>query len=283
MKIPEATYEYYSSLPRSPTRDYSVYITHPLDDILIDSVVEEILDITRQEGYDEYETVSFVIAFVQSLTYTSDFAGTGYDEYPRYPVETLVDDGGDCEDTSILAASLIDALGYGVVLLIFPETSGAEGHCAVGVAGGEGIYGTSWEYEGRKYYYLETTGEGWEIGDIPEEYRHASAYIYPLIPIPILTHNWTSKPDGNLLKLEVVIENLGSAVADGVYVYAGFDAGDNKAWNSENSPLFSVGINKSVTATLYLKPPYDKHTRVVVKIVYNGYSVDESYSEWFDL
>ncbi len=283
MQIPESTYDYYKSLARSPTNDYSIYITHPLDDVLIDSVAQEIRDNAQQEGFDEYEMVSFAIAFVQSLTYTSDSTSTGYDEYPRYPVETLVDDGGDCEDTAILAASLIEALGYSVVLLVFPETADAEGHCAVGVAGGEGIYGTSWQYDGRKYYYLESTGEGWEIGEIPEEYQNASAYIYPMVPVPILTHDWTSEPDGNMLKLEVVVQNLGSADAEDVYVFAGFDAGNDKVWNKETSPLFQIGINESLTVTLYLEPPYGEHTRIMVQIVDDGYAIDESYSDWFDL
>jgi predicted transglutaminase-like cysteine proteinase len=283
MQIPEAAYDYYKSLPRSPTDDYSIYVTHPLDDTLINSLADEIRGNAQKEGYNEYETVSFAIAFVQSLPYASDSVATGYDEYPRYPIETLVDDGGDCEDTSILAASLIEALGYGVVLLVFPETAESEGHCAVGVAGGEDVYGTFWKYGGKNYYYLETTGEGWEIGDIPEEYQQASAHIYPMIPIPILTHSWTVEPNGDFIQLEVTVENLGSAEAEGVYVYAGFDASNDRCWNRQISPVFQLGVNESITATLNLLPPYGKYTRIVVQIVYDGYAVDNSYSKWFDL
>jgi hypothetical protein len=75
------------------------------------------------------------------LEYTSDLVTEGYDEYPRYPIETLVDKGGDCEDTAILAASIIRGMGYGVVLLVFPKTADSPGHCAVGVAGEAGMPG----------------------------------------------------------------------------------------------------------------------------------------------
>jgi competence protein ComEC len=124
-KIPLSLYEYYRKLPRPPTKNYSVYVTHPLDDPYIDRLVEKIKNAAQQEGYTAYQTVEFAAAFVQSLPYTVDSVTTPYDEYPRYPIETLVDKGGDCEDTSILLASIIDKIGYGVVLIILPN------HCCI--------------------------------------------------------------------------------------------------------------------------------------------------------
>jgi hypothetical protein len=283
MKIPKDLYDYFSALPRSPTHDYSVYVTHPEDDEMIDALAKKIRDNGEKEGYSEFQIVSFAASFVQSLIYTSDSEVTGFDEYPRYPLETLVDDGGDCEDTSILAASLIKALGYDVVLLIFSKTDTSEGHCAVGVAGEGGMPGAYYKYKERNYYYLETTGEGWEIGDIPPEFQYIPAHIYPMIPVPILTHSWTPKANGLYIQLEINVENLGSVKADGVYVNAGFDAGDNKVWNKEVSAEFSLDVNESAVITLNLKPPLGEYTRVIVQIVYGGYAVDQSYSKWIQL
>ena len=48
------------------------------------------------------------------------------------------------------------------------------------VFGGDGISGRYYEYKGGKYYYLETTGEGWPIGQIPDEFRSAEAKIFPV-------------------------------------------------------------------------------------------------------
>jgi len=213
---------------------------------------------------------------VQSLPYTSDNETTGYDEYPRYPIETLVDNGGDCEDTAILAAALIDAMGYGVVLLRFPT------HMAVGVKGSDSLYGTYWTYQDQRYYYLETTGANWEIGELPPTYKGMSAQIFPMTPVAILTHNWESSVKGNYLELKVTVNNVGSAIAENVYIYSGFDAGNNQCWNSQRSQPFTLGVDESMVATVYLTPPVDKHTRILVQIVYQGYSVDESYSKWFD-
>ena len=167
-------------------------------------------------------------------------------------------------------------MGYGVVLLMLPN------HLAAGVKGGEGVYGTYWDYEGSKYYYLETTGENWQIGELPEAYKGTTAQILDMKPIPILTHNWTATRTLSVVDLEVIVQNLGSATAQDVYVSAGFDAGDNQVWNKQQSPLFQLGMNEKITANLSLRIPYGKHTRLIIQIIYGGYAVDESYSEWFD-
>ncbi len=275
-KIPVSLYDYYRKLPRPPTTNYSVYVTHPLDDPYIDTLVEKIKNAAQQEGFSAYQTVEFAATFVQSLPYTVDSITTPYDEYPRYPIETLVDNGGDCEDTSILLASIIDEMGYGVVLLMLPN------HVAVGVKGGEDIYGTYYDYEGSKYYYLETTGENWGIGKIPDEYKNASASISPMIPVPILSHDGIIESSGYIAEVEMKVSNLGTAPADNVTLFAGFDAGGGMVWNSQRSEPFELGASQQTVVRLSLKIPVGKHTRVVIQITCGGYVVDESYSEWFD-
>jgi len=274
--MPKSLYQYYQGIPRPPTQNYSVYVTHPLDDIYIEQLVGKIQKAAQEAGFSEYETVEFAASFVQSLPYTADSVTTPYDEYPRYPIETLVDRGGDCEDTSILLASLIDKMGYGVVLIELPD------HCAVGVKCGENVYGTYWEYEGSKYYYIETTNEGWEIGELPEEYENTSAHIYPMMPVPVLTHDWSLKGRGNTGELEVTVYNLGTATAYNVSVLAGFDAGEGMLWNGQQSESFQIRADHQVTVTLNLRVPLGKHTRVVIQIGIDDTLVDESYSKWFD-
>jgi hypothetical protein len=275
-EMPLFLYEYYQKIPRPPTKNYSVYVTHPSDDPYIDLLVEKIQKAAQEAEFTEYETIEFAAAFVQSLPYTVDSVTAPYDEYPRYPIETLVDNGGDCEDTSILLASIIEKMGYGVVLIMLPD------HCAVGVKGGENIFGTYWEYKGSKYYYIETTGEGWEIGKLPEEYENASATIYPMTPTPILTHDGSIKSRGYIAEVEVTVYNLGTAPAHNVSVLAGFDAGNGMLWNGEESQSFAVGVNQKVTIKLNLRIPLDKHTRLVIQIGIDDVRVDESHTEWFD-
>ncbi len=277
LRVYQSMYDYFKEMPRPPTTDYSVYVTNPLDNPYIDRLVENLNKAAAKENYSEYQTVEFATAFVQSLPYTTDSATSPFDEYPRYPIETLVDNGGDCEDTSILLASILDGMGYGVILIGLPE------HCAVGVKGGDNIYGTYWEYEGEKYFYIETTGSGWPIGELPDKYAEASAHLYPMVPVPIIDHNWHLESKALWAELTVEVTNLGTATASDIYVLAGYDAGDGQVWNLVQSETFDLAAGYHLDITLNLRfPPSDIHTRVLVRVVMDGYSVSSSHSEWFD-
>ncbi|MFH1638209.1 MAG: transglutaminase-like domain-containing protein [Candidatus Woesearchaeota archaeon] len=105
-------------------------------------------------------------------------------DYVRYPIETLVERNGDCEDFSILAAALMKSIGIGVALIHLPAGEGEKsGHLALGVEGD--FSGHFYNIDGKKYYYAETTGTewprnptGWEIGDIPKEYREKEVNLH---------------------------------------------------------------------------------------------------------
>ncbi len=179
LSIPEVLYDAYKSVPvntrtRSGPSGYGFLTT--TQDPYIRSLAVKLNETANSQGYGSYDKVSFALAFVQSLTYTSDDVTEGYNEYPRFPVETLVDEGGDCEDTSILFASLTLVMGYGTVYINPPN------HYAVGILG-NGLQGASWTYpqgSNNTYYYCETTGSGFKIGQIPNEFSGESAYIYPI-------------------------------------------------------------------------------------------------------
>jgi hypothetical protein len=117
---------------------------------------------------------------------------------------------------------------------------------------------------------------------LPEEFLGISAYVYPLVPIPILTHEWTTSSKGLYVLWEVKVGNVGTATANDVYVYAGFDAGNNQVWNPEQSTPTNLEADYILTVQLYLIVPLHKHTRLVVRIMMDGYTVNKSYSEWFD-
>jgi len=275
LSIPDSLYRYYGEKERIETEDYSVYVTHPDDDDYLGTIVQEFNRIALEEGYTEEEKVNLIITFVQSLPYTSDSVTTGFDEYPRYPIETLVEYGGDCEDTSILTAAFLDALYYDVVLINPPE------HMAVGV--GIDTYGTYWELDGEKYFYLETTGEGWEIGEMPPEHESGTTYIYEMEPTPIITHNWQATIQGTRLTLIVEVKNSGTSAARLIKVYGAFDAGDGLVWNPVESEPFNLNIGASATVQIELEAPADEHTRLIIGVVgTEGYLLDQSYSEWFD-
>ena len=276
ISIQKNHYGYFQSLPRPQTNDYSVYVTNQLDDYYITSLVDRFKEAARQHNLSDFEMVDFAVSFVQNLDYVPDNVNTGYDEYPRYPLETLVDRGGDCEDTSILLASILCEMGYGVVLLALPD------HMAVGVKGTENLPGAYWDYEGSRYYYVETTGTGWQIGEIPPEYKGAQARVQPLIPRPVISHNWEGRGTGLWYKVTVAVKNEGTAPAENTVVYAAFDAGNGKVYDQAFSQPRIVGVSCEEQYTVNIKYPYDIHTRLIVKVLSNGKVVDESSSDWFD-
>ncbi|MBA7473197.1 hypothetical protein ES707_08532 [subsurface metagenome] len=276
LQIPGGLYHYYKEIPRSLTNNYSVYVTHPWDDEYIGGLTEAIRSAAEEKEYSDYETIELAAAFVQNLPYNADSETTPYDEYPRYPVETLVDNGGDCEDTSILLASILDSMGYGVVL------ANPLHHLAVGVLCVEGMPGRYYPYKEGSYYYLETTNPGWSIGELPQTYRFAPAHVYGIEPIPILTHHWATKIQDSLIILDVTVENSGAITADGICVLAGFEVGEGQWLNSETSRYFDLPSGSSATVRVTLQIPPDKHTRLLIQIVDDGFAVDSSQSYWFD-
>lgn len=240
LTISADTYNFYKNRPHNQHSNYAMYAMSDYDRTYLQGLVDKLKEASVRDGFTDYESVMMVIAFVQSLPYTRDDVSTGYDEYPRYPIETLVDNGGDCEDTAILTAALLYEMGYGVVLISPP------GHMAVGVKGGEGIYGTYWNYEGSKYYYVETTGDGWDIGEIPPEYKDQSATIYPMRQLPdfdiSFTSTYTSSDrDYYYYRIHCDLKNGGTGVARNVEVYIAalaLSRGIDRVW----SPAQTVSI-----------------------------------------
>ena len=115
------------------------------------------------------------------LKYAEDNVTAGVGEYPRYPIETLIEQPGDCEATSALLISLMKAIGYDAAIILIPEAWDGYGHASVGVniTEGAGVHyilneGTE---EQKNYYYAETTAVGWVLGEMPD-LESNKAYVY---------------------------------------------------------------------------------------------------------
>jgi PKD repeat protein len=98
--------------------DYGYYVEDPLDDPTIEDYSNLLWE---RAGENEDAFVECALFFCQSaITYKKDPSGK---EWPLYPLETLVDGMGDCEDTTILFVSLLR--GHGVHASIgFVDTDG---------------------------------------------------------------------------------------------------------------------------------------------------------------
>ena len=139
------------------------------------NLIREFQNVFKQHReWSRQDRIDFVLSFVQSLPYTHDDVTTGYDEFRRYAVETLIEGGGDCEDTTILVAAILRGLGEKTALIFTP------GHIALGVSGN--FTGASVTYGDTTYYYCETTGTGWGVGVLPPSFGTQVEAVVPLAP-----------------------------------------------------------------------------------------------------
>jgi len=176
LSIPVSLYEAYKAVPdatrtRNGPAGYDMMVT--TKDSYIQDLTEKLNETANQQGYGPVDKINFVLAFVQSIPYSTDLNSTGYEEYPRFPIEVLVDQTGDCDCKSDLFATLTLDLGYGAVFINPPD------HLAVGVLGNN-LQGTYWTYQNQTYYYAETTGVGFKVGDLPDVFKDQTAYVYPI-------------------------------------------------------------------------------------------------------
>lgn len=174
-------YIYKASYVEAVRRDHglrrSAFVTYEMVSGFAATLAGILADAATEYGFEsKREKVEFAIDFVQQLPYVPDDVSTGYNDYTKFSAETLCELGGDCEDTAIMLASVLQSepFGYDMVLIQPP------GHMACGILGADDLPGGYWEYEGRRYYYIETTGVGWDIGDVPEEYQQTRAYVIPV-------------------------------------------------------------------------------------------------------
>ena len=177
--------EHYNRYNLPPRNDLAKLVEQGAEDI--DELIQKLGEMARNMPGGTEEKVNFIMAFVQSHPYAYDKPTTGFDDFPRYPLETLADTETDCEDTSILATAILWHLGYEVVLL------NPLGHMAVGVlADFDSFYPSIRDPStGKSYYYGETTGTGWPIGAIPDSYQavemnfiHIKEGERPILPSP---------------------------------------------------------------------------------------------------
>jgi hypothetical protein len=104
---------------------------------------------------------------------------------PKYPVETIVANKGDCDLFSYIAASIMKARGMNAVLLYYES----EAHMNIGIslsheprnARQQAHYVT---YSNVRYYVAECTGgnwqSGWRVGECPDNLQTAAVQVITL-------------------------------------------------------------------------------------------------------
>lgn len=169
----------YINAKQSNTTNISDVITQAYNS----GISSKISDITYQEaksnGYStQKETINYALQAIQELPYVRD--GGNYDAYSKFPSETLVEAGGDCEDTTILLASILAGSNYKQKTSLIWLPAEQPTHIGLGIKGNDTFTGSYYQHNDDKYYYAETTGQNWKIGQIPEQFQTETARIEPL-------------------------------------------------------------------------------------------------------
>ncbi|NMB79174.1 MAG: hypothetical protein GYA23_08780, partial [Methanomicrobiales archaeon] len=132
---------------------YRAMVNDPAQDTLYRDLLNGFRKIRDEHTLDSDEYLELMAVYVQSMRYET------LEENPaKFPVETVVDQAGDCDDKSLLLAGLLAREGYSVALLSF----GPENHMALGVGSPDCHY---WD---TRYMFLETTNVSY-VGVVTEK------------------------------------------------------------------------------------------------------------------
>jgi hypothetical protein len=122
---------------------YRAFVDEPSQEPLYEVMIRDLRGLSASLGLDSDRYAELVVSAVQSLDYRTDPV---YLE-PKFPVETVGDVNGDCDDKTLLAAALLAREGYDVAILLFED----EQHVALGIRTNGSTFGES------GYALVETT------------------------------------------------------------------------------------------------------------------------------
>ncbi len=118
--------------------------------------------IFRKEIMPDKDKLLFVVSFVQNIKY--DRPGGALDLLA--PLGALAKMFGDCDTKAILLYVLLERMGIDCAMMWSQKYK----HAMLGVRiSTRGNYKT---FNGKKYYFLETTYPGWAIGDLPPDFKN---------------------------------------------------------------------------------------------------------------
>lgn len=149
-------YQIYRKKGRYPYRPLTEYSRYIRDGIGVN--VKDLAYFFRQQTQSRHlspvQEVENVVSMVRSIRYEFDQVTRNMPDWANFPVETVYDEQGDCEDHAILAAAILHVLGHKVGLIWLEFSDNA--HLALGYVT-EQLHGPfTVSHEGTRYAYVET-------------------------------------------------------------------------------------------------------------------------------
>lgn len=179
----QTLYEYYQN------KEHLLHHNYDLSKFVTPNVLEPVAEELWVIYNNEEDFVNGVLMITHQIPYVESGP-------QKYPVETLVENEGDCDLFCFVAASIVKAGGIDVVLMLYEE----EEHMTIGVnlqqepADARTEVG-SVEYGGKRFYVGECTGNfegGWRVGECPDSIQGARARVIPLDDMELNTPDTVS-------------------------------------------------------------------------------------------
>ena len=239
-----------------------------------------------RNAFTELDRINLALSFVQSLPYAHDVDTKSTDEYVRYPIETLVDGCGDCEDKVALLTALLYEMEVDFILLVLPE------HMAIGVHCDEVEANQYLLFDDKRYYYLETTMPNWKIGQIPEDYLASEIELVPVDDTPCLLMKgvrFESKPtfvnEKADCSLQLDLHNLGPGRVTDIWLHVRIiqKGMTNRLLADEHFSLNTLQEGELRTETLSFKSLIKENCALEVElsgeeVLLQSYELELSYS-----
>jgi hypothetical protein len=170
--VPQTLLDYYEE------KRHQIYSSNDFSRFVTPYALKPIADILMEIYTGEEDFANGALMIVHQMTYVETVQG-------KFPAETMVDNKGDCDLFSFVAASIMQAAGLDVVLLYYEERK----HMNIGVHlskppedAREGAYKIT--SDDIQYYIAECTGAnwtiGWRVGECPDNLKQAKAQVITL-------------------------------------------------------------------------------------------------------
>lgn len=221
-------------------QSYRAMVQDPAQDSLYAALLAEADKIRLQQKLSDDEYLELVAVYVQSLRYENREQNPA-----KFPVETVVDRAGDCDDKSLLLAGLLSREGYPVALLLF----GPESHMAVGVGSDD------YHYKNTGYAFVETTN--FSFVGVPTDKLGGNLTLYSdpvIIPISNGTkffgsgsetryiHDMYVLSDQKIKELEPQVKSMGSDLTSQQEKIAQLESQIQEIRNTGNSGSYNTQV-----------------------------------------
>jgi hypothetical protein len=221
-------------------QSYRAMVQDPAQDSLYAALLAEADKIRLQQKLSDDEYLELIAVYVQSLRYENREQNPA-----KFPVETVVDRAGDCDDKSLLLAGLLSREGYPVALLLF----GPESHMAVGVGSDDYLY------KNTGYAFVETTN--FSFVGVPTDKLGGNLTLYSdpvIIPISNGTkffgsgsetryiHDMYVLSDQKIKELEPQVKSMGSDLTSQQEKIAQLESQIREIRNTGNSGSYNTQV-----------------------------------------